>query len=96
MRPLSIANRSKPRPVAEEVGYDRAKLVKGHKRHILVDTLGLLLQVVVSAANVTEKTGAVLILEQLVGKLPQLKKIFSDGGYQGKDFAKSVKDEYRA
>ena len=35
--------------LAHEVGYDGAKLVKGHKRHVLVDTLGLLLQVVVSA-----------------------------------------------
>ncbi len=41
--------------VAQEVGYDGGKLIKGHKRHIQVDTLGLLLQVVVSAANVSEK-----------------------------------------
>ena len=44
--------------VAREVGYDGAKLIKGHKRHVLVDTLGLLLQVVVSAANMSEKAGA--------------------------------------
>lgn len=42
--------------VAQEVGYDGGKLVKGHKRYILVDTLGLLLQVVVSAANVSENS----------------------------------------
>lgn len=56
--------------LASEVGYDGAKLVKGHKRHLLVDTLGLLLQVVVSAANVSEKAGALLILEKIVGQFP--------------------------
>lgn len=81
--------------VAQEVGYDGAKLVKGHKRHVLVDTQGLLLQVVVSAANVTEKAGAVLILEKIFGQFPRLKKIFSDGGYEGKDFARAVKDKYQ-
>ena len=40
--------------LAPEVGYDRAKLVNGHKRHIIVAPLGLLLMVVVSAASVTE------------------------------------------
>lgn len=46
--------------LARSVGYDGAKLVKGHKRHIIVDTLGLLLMVVVSAASVTERSGAKL------------------------------------
>jgi transposase len=56
--------------LAREVGYDGAKLVKGHKRHVLVDTLRLLLQVIVSAANMSEKAGAVLILEKIVGRFP--------------------------
>lgn len=81
--------------VAQEVGYDGAKLVKGHKRHILVDTLGLLLQVVVSAANLSEKAGANLILEKIQGKLPRLSKIFSDGGYDGANFIASVKADYQ-
>ncbi len=41
--------------IAQNVGYDGGKLIKGHKRHIIVDTLGLLLEVVVSAANMSEK-----------------------------------------
>ncbi len=45
--------------IATEVGYDGGKLVKGHKRHILVDTLGLLLVVIVTAANLAEKKGAI-------------------------------------
>lgn len=80
--------------VAQEVGYDGAKLVKGHKRHVLVDTLGLLLQVVVSAANMSEKAGALLILEKIVGQFPRLLKVFADGGYEGKKFAQKVKDEH--
>ncbi len=46
--------------VARSVGYDGAKQIKGHKRHIIVDTLGLLLMVVVSAASVPERAGAKL------------------------------------
>jgi putative transposase len=81
--------------VAQEVGYDGGKLVKGHKRHLLVDTLGLLLQVVVSAANVSEKAGAKLLLEKIKGQFPRLQKIFADGGYDGKDFITRVKEDYQ-
>lgn len=81
--------------VAQEVGYDGGKLVKGHKRHILVDTLGLLLQVVVSAANVSEKAGAKLLLEKIEGEFPRLQKIFADGAYEGKDFITAIKDDYQ-
>lgn len=80
--------------VAQEVGYDGAKLIKGHKRHILVDTLGLLLQVVVSAANISEKAGAILILEEIKDKFPRLSKIFADGGYDGFNFIQMVKENY--
>lgn len=40
--------------VSQEVGYDSGKKIKGRKRHILVDTLGLLIVVVITAANVSE------------------------------------------
>lgn len=60
-----------------------------------MDTLGLLLQVVVSAANVSEKAGALLVLEQIVARFPRLLKIFADGGYEGKDFTQKVKDDYQ-
>src|SRR6187399_2855829 len=45
-------------PLGGDVGYDAAKRIKGRKRHILVDTLGLLLSVWVTPANVTERVGA--------------------------------------
>jgi len=77
--------------IAQSVGYDGGSWVLGHKRHI-VDTLGLLLEVVVSAANVSEKAGAVLLEDQ--GQFPQ-HLIFADGGYDGKDFMASVKEDYQ-
>jgi putative transposase len=81
--------------VAREVGYDGAKQIKGHKRHIIVDPLGLLLMVVVSAASVTERAGALLVLAKIKGLFPRLRLIWSDGGYQGQDFIQSVKDTYQ-
>ncbi len=65
--------------VAQEVGHDGGKLVKGHKRHILVDTLGLLLQVIVSAANMNEKAGAHLLLAKFRLNSPAYKR-FSQMG----------------
>lgn len=80
--------------LGREVGYDTAKRIKGHKRHILVDTLGLLLMVEVTAANLTEKAGAMLLLAKINGRFPRLAKIFADGGYQGQEFRSWVQDNY--
>lgn len=81
--------------VGGEHGFDGAKRVNGRKRHILVDTMGNLLQVVVHAANIGEREGAKLVLEQLPDALWQrLEKILADGGYDGQDFADWVEDEY--
>ena len=55
----------------------------GRKRHFVVDTLGLLLAVVVHAANVQDRDGAKLVLAKLVGRFPRLKLIWADGGYAG-------------
>ena len=55
--------------------------MKGRKRHLLVDTLGLVLMVVVHAASLQEQDGAQLVLERVRGRLPRLKLIWADGGY---------------
>ena len=55
----------------------------GRKRHIVVDTLGLLLAVVVHAADVQDRDGAKLVLNKLVGRFPRLKLVWADGGYAG-------------
>jgi len=64
-------------------GYDAAKKVVGRKRHILVDTLGLLLVVVVHAADVQDREGARLVLERLANKFRRLRLVWADGGYAG-------------
>lgn len=65
-------------------GYDAGKKVKGRKRHILVDTLGHLLQVIVHPANIQDRDGARLLLLALPLLLRRhLQKIWADGGYRG-------------
>ena len=65
-------------------GYDGGKKIKGRKRHILVDTLGNLLAVVVSAANVNDRTGAQTLMTKAERQIAlRLLKIWVDRGYQG-------------
>jgi putative transposase len=66
----------------ESVGFDGGKKVKGRKRHILVDTLGLLMVVVVHAASVSETAGARLVLAELRKAWWRLRLIWLDGGYR--------------
>jgi len=72
-------------------GYDAGKKIKGKKRHILVDTVGLLLHAVVHPANIQDRDGGILVLASLFGQFPFLKKLFADGGYQGPIFRKAQK-----
>jgi putative transposase len=64
-------------------GYDAGKKVKGRKRHILVDTLGLLLAVVVTSAALSDPAGARLLLRRLGGACKKLRRIWVDGTYRG-------------
>ena len=64
-------------------GYDAGKKIKGRKRHILVDTLGLLLNVVVHPADVQDRDGALHLLRRTRRLFPFIKRIFADGGYAG-------------
>ena len=54
----------------------------GRKRHIVVDTLGLLLRVVVHAANVSEDEGAKQVFQKMLGNFPRLRLIWADAGYK--------------
>ena len=58
--------------------------MKGRKRKIVVDTLGLLLAVAVHPADIQDRDGARLVLQRLVGRCPRLKVIWADGAYGGK------------
>jgi hypothetical protein len=53
------------------------------KRHILVDTIGLLLHALVHPADIQDRDGGVLVPRTMFGKFPFLQKLFADGGYQG-------------
>ena len=64
-------------------GYDAGKQVNGRKRHLLVDTLGLVLAVVVTAASVQDRDGARLLLRRLGGACKKLRLIWVDGNYRG-------------
>ncbi|GAC1646540.1 MAG: IS5-like element ISMac15 family transposase [Ktedonobacteraceae bacterium] len=64
-------------------GYDAGKKVNGRKRHILVDTLGLLLAVVVTSAAVSDPAGARLLLRRLGGACKKVRRIWVEGTYRG-------------
>jgi putative transposase len=57
--------------------------VKGRKRHILVDTLGLILAVVVHAADLQDRDGGRRVLERVGPRFHRLRRIWADGGYAG-------------
>jgi transposase len=72
-------------------GYDAGKKVTGRKRHILVDTLGLLLNVVVHPADLQDRDGALLVLDRRTRRrFPFIECIFADANYQGPKLATAL------
>jgi putative transposase len=69
--------------VPGERGYDAGKKVKGRKRHLLVDTIGLIMLVVVHSAAVQDRDGAKLVLQSAKKTCPRITKVWADGGYAG-------------
>ena len=67
----------------EMVGFDAAKRVKGRKRHLVTDMLGLMLRIEVHSAGVQDRDGAALVLERITGRFPFIERFFADAGYQG-------------
>jgi putative transposase len=74
-------------------GYDGHKNVKGRKRHLLVDSLGLPLSVYVTPADVQDRAGARCLLAGLKPLVPRLKKIWADGAYSGEELARWCEEE---
>ncbi len=68
---------------ATEVGFDGGKMIKGHKRHSLADTVGNMLNVVVTAANVSDIAGGKLLIGKVVDTFSTIEKIWADGTYRG-------------
>jgi transposase len=65
-------------------GYDAGKKTKGRKRHIATDTLGLLLAVVVTAANIQDRDGGHRLLAALRARFSTVSHVWADGGYAGR------------
>jgi transposase len=65
-------------------GFDAGKKVKGRKRHLVVDTLGLLLAVTVTAASVQDRDAAPTVVAQACAKVTGLQRLYADGAYAGK------------
>lgn len=77
----------------EARGFDAGKKVKGRKRHIVVDSLGLVLAVVIQNAGLQDRDGAMEVIELLQQTWRCIIKVFADGGYRGK-LIKKVKQSF--
>jgi transposase len=81
--------------ISEAVGYDAGKKIKGRKRFLTVDTLGLVLRVWVSAASVGEREGGKQVLQRVKNRgkaVSRLHTIWVDGGFDGDPFVQWVMD----
>jgi hypothetical protein len=67
----------------EKVGFDAGKRIKGRKRHLVTDTLGLMLCVEVHSAGVQDRDAAALVLNRITRRFPFIERFFADAGYQG-------------
>ena len=75
-----------------EKGCDAGKKVSGIKKHTAADTMGLSHAVLVTAANVTDRDGALEMIKFDSDNLSCVKKFIADGGYSGDNFANAVKE----
>ena len=71
-------------------GYDAGKKVKGRKRHIVVDTIGLLLFVIVTAANIQDRDGACALIKAIRYRFPWLRHLFADSAYAGPQLREAI------
>ena len=75
-------------------GIDGNKKIKGRKEHIVVDTLGLPMSVVVHEAHIHDSVGADRVIDKMKGSFPRLKKMLADGGgYKGQKLADTIRQK---
>ncbi len=79
---------------AQESGFDGGKLIKGRKRHIVVDTIGYLIIVLVHAANIYDSRAAREVLTAAFSVVGTIEKIWADGAYKGEEFIRWVKEQF--
>ncbi len=73
-------------------GYDAGKKIKGRKRHIVTDTLGLLVGLVVHSAGIQDRDGAPEVLKSIRHRFPQLRHLFADAAYGGPKLEGALED----
>lgn len=78
----------------QDKGFDAGKKIKGIKRHIIVDTLGLALAVVIQSASVQDRDGAVDVVNKMLESWKKVIKIFADGGYRGQ-LIRTIKTKFK-
>ena len=79
---------------SQDKGFDAGKKIKGIKRHIIVDTLGLVLAVVIQSASTQDRDGAVEVITKLFENWKKIIKIFADGGYRGQ-LIETIKTKFK-
>ena len=79
----SVAESAEGVVPAATSGYDRHKNVNGRKRHLLVDTLGLLIAVTVTPANTQDRDAAVILVRRARARGRKLQRIWADSAYHG-------------
>ena len=78
------AQSTRSSPQGGEGGYDAGKKVKGRKRHLVVDAMGLVLAVSVTAASIQDRDGAHPVMVSAMAKYPSIETLFVDSGYAGR------------
>ena len=72
-------------------GYDAGKKIKGRKRHIMTDTLGLMLVAVVHSAAIQDRDGAPPVFKAVATRFPRVRHVFADGGYAGNKLREALR-----
>ncbi len=75
-------------------GYDGGKKANGRKKHLLVDTMGFILMVLVTPANISDRKGLKEIMREIAGEYERLEKILADQGYSGEGMRKLIEEVY--
>jgi len=74
-------------------GFDAGKKILGRKRHLVTDTLGLPLVLIIHAASIQDRDGLALVLKRIRRRFPWLRLLFADAGYQGEHAACAAAQE---
>nr|WP_148268513.1 IS5 family transposase [Komagataeibacter medellinensis] len=86
----SVKNAEKGGGGIDSSGFDAGKRIKSKKRHVLVDTQGLLMEATVHATDIQDRDGGVMLMATLFGLYPFLLKLYANAGYQGAKFQQGL------